>query len=122
MGIWDAPLRAGAKTRRGKAEEGARTVRLSCGRGECECETRKRCGFGLLPARLDVVLACFSVWHCQASSILGLLSEHAPNDSMLPGIYWVADGGPPVRPSGLVPQLLEVADAELLRALWERPC
>mgnify|MGYP001807016129 CR=1 FL=1 len=37
---------------------------------------------------------------------------------------WVADGGPPVCPRGLVPQLLNVAaraDAELLRALWERP-
>ena len=37
---------------------------------------------------------------------------------------WVADGGPPVCPRVLVPQLLKVAaraDAELLRALWERP-
>eukprot|EP00198_Chlamydomonas_reinhardtii_P001400 XP_001690736.1 predicted protein [Chlamydomonas reinhardtii] len=37
---------------------------------------------------------------------------------------WVADGGPPVCPRGLVPQLLEVAaraDAELLRALWAGP-
>eukprot|EP00198_Chlamydomonas_reinhardtii_P008076 XP_001697413.1 predicted protein [Chlamydomonas reinhardtii] len=34
---------------------------------------------------------------------------------------WVADGGPPVCPRGLVPQLLEVAaraDAELVQALW----
>ena len=37
---------------------------------------------------------------------------------------WVADGGPPVCPRGLVPQLLEVAaraDAELVRALWVGP-
>ncbi|PNW76006.1 hypothetical protein CHLRE_12g551502v5 [Chlamydomonas reinhardtii] len=53
-----------------------------------------------------------------------LILRSLPGDVCAWEREWVADGGPPVCPRGLVPQLLEVAaraDAELLQALWAEP-